>query len=160
MPITDYELSCCLTLFPPPVCWDIMGYESDPLPYCRCLRNLSYPIIFYKLYASPGHFTSRPTSWSHQFMNQLYPSIFSAHVHSSYMRQKKMCAAMVSCRCLIYSLMVHSPDSFRAYTTGFHPHYLSTQHRAVFPSILLATWWCKTSITFNIYPVTTQISAP
>ena len=39
------DLSYCLSLLPLFVGWDIMGHESDPLPYYNELRNRSYSIM-------------------------------------------------------------------------------------------------------------------
>ena len=66
-------LCCCLTIFTPYVGWNTTGYESDPLPYYRWIRNCYYPIIILKLYSSPGHSTSGPMSWYHHLINKLYP---------------------------------------------------------------------------------------
>ena len=34
-----FLLVCCLTILPPVVGWDIIGYESDPLPSYNDIRN-------------------------------------------------------------------------------------------------------------------------
>ena len=43
--IATYLYSCCLTLLLPLVGWDIMGYESAPLPSYRWSSNRLYKII-------------------------------------------------------------------------------------------------------------------
>ena len=43
--------------------WDIVGYESDPLPSHRWIRNRSYTLNFLTfLLSSPGHSISRHIS--------------------------------------------------------------------------------------------------
>ena len=40
---SNFDLSC-LTLLPPYMGWDIMGYASEPLTHHICLRNLFYAL--------------------------------------------------------------------------------------------------------------------
>ena len=97
-------------------------------------------------------------SWSRHLMNLLYPGIFSTPVHSSFTGRLEMSAAMVACRLWIYSLTSHSPATSRSYSNGDHSHPPYPAFRAVFPAIILSTWWWKNSRTFNFYPVTTHLS--
>ena len=49
---------CCLTLLPLIIGWDIVGYESDTLPYYNELTNRSYYIML--------NYTDYPsTPWVH-----------------------------------------------------------------------------------------------
>ena len=51
---SKWEFSCFQTLLPPPVSWDILGYESDPLHSYKWLRNCLYTIILsYNFSMSP-----------------------------------------------------------------------------------------------------------
>ena len=113
-----------------------------------------------KLKYSTVYSTSRPTSWSQHLMNFLDPCIFYSPVNSSYMGRLSMCATMLVCCLWMYSLRVHIPENSRYSSTGGHSHQLPPEHRAVFPSIRLATLWRKPSINANIDPVTTHLSFP
>ena len=77
-----HATSCCLTLLLISVGWYIMGYEPDPLPSHRELRNRSYTIKS-KLNFTLDYYYSRPTSWSHHLISKLDPIIHYALVHSS-----------------------------------------------------------------------------
>ena len=142
--ISNFNLSRCLTLFPPSVSWDIMGYESYSLPYYMCPMSRPHTIIL-KLNYSPGYSTSRTMSWYHHLMNMMYPRIFSAPLHSSYMGRSEMYAAMVVCIIWMYYLMGHIPATYRASYTGGHYHLPSLTRRSSFT--------CDLSIHFCLEPV-------
>ena len=73
---SNCDLSC-LTLLQPPVGWYIMGYESDPLPSCRWIRNCSYPkkitIVISGLLYLPSHVLFPPPHESTRPRNLLCP---------------------------------------------------------------------------------------
>ena len=71
-----------------------------------------------------------------------------------------MCAAMVTCRRLIYTLMGHIPAISGTSSTGGHYHSLSSACQAVFSVIRLATLWWNTSSTFNISPINNNLFLP
>ena len=72
----------CLTLLLFSIGWDIMGYETEPLPSYRELRNWSHTIKF-KVQFDPVYSSSRPVSWSHHLISWLDPGICSFPVHIS-----------------------------------------------------------------------------
>ena len=72
----------CLTLFPPSVHWDIMGYESETLPSYRYLSNRSYTIKFKNIFISgllylPSHIVIPPP---HKNMSSQNPLLSSAQL--------------------------------------------------------------------------------
>ena len=157
---SEFDLiCCCLTVLPPPVGWDIIGYESEPLPSYMWSRNRSYTIIL-KLKFSLGYSTSRPISWSYHLTNLLYPGIFSSLAQNSCMGQLEMCKAIVTCKIWMYYLVGHSPVTSRAPFTSVHSKPSSLACRAVFFEMFLANQWWKPYITVNITLIITQLSFP
>ena len=73
-----YWYPCSLTLPPPHIGWEIIGYESDPFPSYRCLRNPFYIIIlktkvFSGLHHLPSHFLIPPPHESDGSRNIFLP---------------------------------------------------------------------------------------
>ena len=136
-----------------------MGYEPEPLPSYRELRNISHTIKF-KLHLPPGYSSLLTTSWYHHIISRLDPVICSDPVQSSYIGRQVTCYKMGDFRLWIYSLIGQISAPPRASSTRGYSHSLSSARREVIPAILQDDWWWKLYKDFSITLVTTQLSLP
>ena len=67
---------------------------------------------------------------------------------------------MMSLRLWMYFLIIHIPADYIASTTGEYSHSPSSTRQAVIPAIRRSNILWSPSNTFNIAPVTTQLSLP
>ena len=139
-----------LILLPPGVGWDIMGYESEPLPYYPRLRNCSYYIML-----NDEESPSTPQVHLPRHISNI--KICSASTQISYMGWQTNFSAMVSCHLLMYSLMGFGPADSTDTSTGRYYHSLTAPHVAFIPMICLASRLWNPSKNFSISPVTTQL---